>query len=130
MFAPLPCTSLTCLFFFLMIRRPPRSTLFPYTTLFRSPAHAVNLDEHPVLRRLMDEMVSKHAFTHKELSDWLSQAEIRDDIIEAVYRPKEGLPWHEYRKLFVNDARARLGLTFWKAKADTVLRAGHEYGVP
>src|SRR6266849_7122464 len=24
-------------FFFLMMRRPPRSTLFPYTTLFRSP---------------------------------------------------------------------------------------------
>src|SRR5260370_41438894 len=28
--------NLTFLFFFLMIRRPPRSTLFPYTTLFRS----------------------------------------------------------------------------------------------
>src|SRR3712207_8333533 len=27
-------------FFFLMIRRPPRSTLFPYTTLFRSPTCA------------------------------------------------------------------------------------------
>src|SRR4051794_41710766 len=27
-------------FFFLMIRRPPRSTLFPYTTLFRSIRHA------------------------------------------------------------------------------------------
>src|SRR5256885_17259991 len=27
---------LTRFFFFLMIRRPPRSTLFPYTTLFRS----------------------------------------------------------------------------------------------
>src|SRR5947208_12558225 len=27
-------------FFFLMIRRPPRSTLFPYTTLFRSRARA------------------------------------------------------------------------------------------
>src|SRR5438094_4745024 len=27
---------LVCYFFFLMIRRPPRSTLFPYTTLFRS----------------------------------------------------------------------------------------------
>src|SRR2546429_9291920 len=26
-------------FFFLMIRRPPRSTLFPYTTLFRSTGH-------------------------------------------------------------------------------------------
>src|SRR2546429_4170621 len=28
---------MACFFFFLMIRRPPRSTLFPYTTLFRSP---------------------------------------------------------------------------------------------
>src|SRR2546429_4955430 len=36
-------------FFFLMIRRPPRSTLFPYTTLFRSPnmlnvLHMIRLD--------------------------------------------------------------------------------------
>src|SRR3712207_9375836 len=30
--------TLCMLFFFLMIRRPPRSTLFPYTTLFRSQA--------------------------------------------------------------------------------------------
>src|SRR6266404_9132786 len=29
---------ISSLFFFLMIRRPPRSTLFPYTTLFRSKA--------------------------------------------------------------------------------------------
>src|SRR5256885_17071099 len=29
-------------FFFLMIRRPPRSTLFPYTTLFRSERVASN----------------------------------------------------------------------------------------
>src|SRR5258708_24612539 len=29
-------------FFFLMIRRPPRSTLFPYTTLFRSEIRAAN----------------------------------------------------------------------------------------
>src|SRR3954467_12508009 len=30
------CGSVTSCVFFLMIRRPPRSTLFPYTTLFRS----------------------------------------------------------------------------------------------
>src|SRR5437879_13564679 len=34
------------LLFFLMIRRPPRSTLFPYTTLFRS-------DRDPLLVRLL-----------------------------------------------------------------------------
>src|SRR3712207_7306238 len=30
------CSRVFIAFFFLMIRRPPRSTLFPYTTLFRS----------------------------------------------------------------------------------------------
>src|SRR5256885_14633647 len=30
------------IFFFLMIRRPPRSTLFPYTTLFRSVKRALD----------------------------------------------------------------------------------------
>src|SRR3712207_9057664 len=30
------CVRVVIIFFFLMIRRPPRSTLFPYTTLFRS----------------------------------------------------------------------------------------------
>src|SRR2546423_14395176 len=38
-------TSASCFFFFLMIRRPPRSTLFPYTTLFRSALAAVGLLE-------------------------------------------------------------------------------------
>src|SRR5947199_10747961 len=37
-------------FFFLMIRRPPRSTLFPYTTLFRS-RHADRLSPPRSVRR-------------------------------------------------------------------------------
>src|SRR2546427_833971 len=42
-------------FFFLMIRRPPRSTLFPYTTLFRSGAIVapVLIDQDRGLRRLI-----------------------------------------------------------------------------
>src|ERR1041384_8489201 len=34
--SPHLCSCCVVCFFFLMIRRPPRSTLFPYTTLFRS----------------------------------------------------------------------------------------------
>src|SRR2546425_7113547 len=41
-------------FFFLMIRRPPRSTLFPYTTLFRSDGSQRN-------RRYTGERVSRYA---------------------------------------------------------------------
>src|SRR3712207_6022835 len=40
------------MFFFLMIRRPPRSTLFPYTTLFRSRNGAMNVSSgRTMLRR-------------------------------------------------------------------------------
>src|SRR3712207_8258732 len=37
------------MFFFLMIRRPPRSTLFPYTTLFRSRISRLPTDRFTVL---------------------------------------------------------------------------------
>src|SRR2546430_11619562 len=46
---------LAIFFFFLMIRRPPRSTLFPYTTLFRSPAKiaAMAADTSPTSSNVM-----------------------------------------------------------------------------
>src|SRR5258706_607598 len=57
-------------FFFLMIRRPPRSTLFPYTTLFRSPVllavprHALHVGTARVLKVL------------EQLGDVLGRAEL------------------------------------------------------
>src|SRR3712207_6663225 len=39
-------------FFFLMIRRPPRSTLFPYTTLFRSVGTTTEAESEPDLARV------------------------------------------------------------------------------
>src|SRR3712207_9468445 len=39
MFVVILLANTPMMLFFLMIRRPPRSTLFPYTTLFRSPVY-------------------------------------------------------------------------------------------
>src|SRR2546430_8840166 len=47
------------LFFFLMIRRPPRSTLFPYTTLFRSRNGEIHRDG--VLRQARGRIVCYQA---------------------------------------------------------------------
>src|SRR3712207_7265202 len=71
-----PCSA--PLFFFLMIRRPPRSTLFPYTTLFRSgvgpgvKSQEVGLGdgtgwqvgEHPVQGRLCADHVDGRSEEH------------------------------------------------------------------
>src|SRR3712207_8719066 len=54
--------------FFLMIRRPPRSTLLPYTTLFRSFIDAAERDWDQVMRdRLADH---GWAMTLEELEAW------------------------------------------------------------
>src|SRR6266849_6959237 len=61
-------------FFFLMIRRPPRSTLFPYTTLFRSRRHrrrTIGGPGHPgVDRRTRDRKSTRLNSSH----EWISYA--------------------------------------------------------
>src|SRR5947207_10273085 len=49
-------------FFFLMIRRPPRSTLFPYTTLFRSDA--IPIADH---RIVIEVTANRHAFVAQQV---------------------------------------------------------------
>src|SRR5438445_10029621 len=56
-------------FFFLMVRRPPRSTLFPYTTLFRSPNRDQFVD---ITRRLTRPgVVRVRCDAHPHMFAWL-----------------------------------------------------------
>src|SRR2546421_1107832 len=70
------------LFFFLMIRRPPRSTLFPYTTLFRSYANQVfdynaTVIEH--LNRVGAVMIGKASMIRSE--EHTSELQSRSDLV-------------------------------------------------
>src|SRR5437660_12834934 len=80
-----PSTYPTLLFFFLMIRRPPRSTLFPYTTLFRSRIHA-NPDGAPTnLRWVVNHVTAR---TTGVLHHLLGQVAVVEhlDQAEALWR--------------------------------------------
>ena len=59
------------LFFFLMIRRPPRSTLFPYTTLFRSQniaiEEAVELPIGKMIGEIEDDSLRKQFLDRVEI---------------------------------------------------------------
>src|SRR3712207_9551440 len=59
-------------FFFLMIRRPPRSTLFPYTTLFRSL---------PILRDLYSRRAETQDLEPWELQTLLWSLNYTDDLL-------------------------------------------------
>src|SRR5690554_293570 len=57
------------IFFFLMIRRPPRSTLFPYTTLFRSNKSFL-LSKTLFSRNILE---LTHLFEFKPLTDYKTE---------------------------------------------------------
>src|SRR6266536_3678753 len=74
-------------FFFLMIRRPPRSTLFPYTTLFRS-RQAGLLPELGALRRAI---VRVHLEARSE--EHTSELQSRGDVVcRRLLEKKKGIP--------------------------------------
>src|SRR3712207_7254576 len=76
--------------FFLMIRRPPRSTLFPYTTLFRSrgsewilrmvlslstlPGGVVDIDDPTSVRRFVDDFLDRKSTRLNSSHDNISYA--------------------------------------------------------
>src|ERR1044071_10047196 len=68
-----------CLVFFLMIRRPPRSTLFPYTTLFRSD------DFHTWLETLPASKIQTENKDRGRSEEHTSELQSREDISYAVF---------------------------------------------
>src|SRR2546421_598021 len=83
-------------FFFLMIRRPPRSTLFPYTTLFRSQS-----------RRL-----AREAFPLIEQKKWReANAKARDAYL---LRPTEPESWRAIARLASRTGQGTAALEWWK----------------
>src|SRR3989441_5412964 len=105
-----------------MIRRPPRSTLFPYTTLFRSVPErlhdllrrrsglaisddpAVQFDDRPDLRGgpTDERLVRRPDVVQREEPFLRLQAELRDDLEDGLPRdPGEvrGGPWGDDRRV-------------------------------
>src|SRR5204863_5556090 len=75
-------TTISLFFFFLMIRRPPRSTLFPYTTLFRSDLNRVRAQSSPCVsmstarRRSMAQRLQATARSEEHTSELQSRRDL------------------------------------------------------
>lgn len=83
-------------------------------------------DDHAAF---IDEMVAKHGFEREPLATLFRGLDTRQDIIDAITRPAEALPWHRYRNIFLTDARADGGVKFWNEYAGTIERAAERFGV-
>jgi membrane-bound lytic murein transglycosylase B len=78
----------------------------------------------------IERMVETHNLDQSQLIRILSNIDINERVLEAISRPAERvLPWHEYRQIFLNDARINGGVEFWINYADTIQKASESYGV-
>src|SRR5258708_34409394 len=86
------------LIFFLMIRRPPRSTLFPYTTLFRSARVAsimenTNLSKQQQVSEIMRQMLTQaqtagQYFTNDQIKEMTRKVSAEVDLVHQQTQNK------------------------------------------
>lgn len=91
---------------------------------------AVTKITEPKIEKFVDKMVKTHKFDEKELKTLLLNASYQEDVISAMKRPAEKLPWHRYKKIFLKPNRIEGGVKFWQENKETLDRAYKKYGVP
>jgi membrane-bound lytic murein transglycosylase B len=91
---------------------------------------AVSVSDYPYLGAMVDRLVTKHGLDRQDLIQTFDKVTLRPEVVEAMKRPAEHMPWYRYEPIFVNPAQVRNGLRFWNAHKDVLARATRETGVP
>ena len=96
-----------------------------------APAPATDgLLQRADVQRFIDEVALRQGIPPGEISTILSQARLSSQIVAAISRPAEALPWHRYRRIFLQPDRVAGGVQFWRDNAPALERASGVYGVP
>ena len=92
--------------------------------------HAVEVDAYPELVSMVEQLVSEKGLDRERLNFWLTDARIDQDIIQAMQRPAERLPWHRYRLRFLTRSSIRNGGKFLARYSDVFRQAETRFGIP
>src|SRR3712207_8840731 len=99
-----------------MIRRPPRSTLFPYTTLFRSPRWSRRYPSQPEILRYFERFTDRFDLR----SSLVSGTEVADATWDDDARV-----WRDRKSTRLNSSHANISYAVFCLKKKA-LRARHE----
>ena len=75
-------------------------------------------------------MVDKHQFDPEVIEQILQNAEIKPQILQAMNKPAEALPWYKYRAIFMTEKRIAAGVKFWQDNNATLTTVSQQTGVP
>lgn len=89
-----------------------------------------NTAQRQDVQAFIERIADTHNFERGELQRLFEQVKIQPEIIEAMERPYEAKPWHQYRPIFVTQARMEEGAAFLRQHHSVLQRAESKYGVP
>jgi len=84
---------------------------------------------HPGTDDFVKRAASEYELPESEVRALLMEAEYKQSIVDAISRPAEGKPWHEYRLIFLKDRRISKGVDFWKENRELIAEASKKFGV-
>jgi len=91
------------------------------------PAASASADEEATF---ITETAAQTGIDEAEIRSLLSQATRQERILTAISRPAEAKPWHEYRPIFLGEARIAAGRAFLREHAGQLAQVEAETGVP
>jgi len=107
-----------------------RTIRTPLLILFSLLATAGPVAAHPGAEAFAERLADDDEMDVEFVRRTLENAEYQQSIIDAITRPAESKPWHEYRKIFVRDTRIDGGVEFWRANRPLLERVASQFGVP
>lgn len=85
---------------------------------------------HPGAEAFARELAEQSDLDIEYVRSSIKGARFQQSIIDAITRPAEAKPWHEYRSIFVRETRIDGGVEFWRANRPLIERVATEFGVP
>lgn len=104
--------------------------LLSLTSLSSSFAAESSLTDRDEVKTFINNMVEKHQFDRLTLEKYLNEAKYQPNIIKAMTKPAEKLPWYRYEPIFLSEKRIQEGVTFWKENEAYLKQAQEQYGIP
>ena len=88
------------------------------------------LDETTEIEPFVRRLAEQSDLDPQPLRRLLRQAAVQQEVLDAISRPAEAMPWRAYRPIFLTDTRTARGVEFWREHRPTLERAEGRFGVP
>lgn len=85
--------------------------------------------QHPGAEEFAATAAAEYGLDAEEVMRLLEGARFKQSIVDAMTRPAEGKPWHEYRPIFITDKRIDGGVEFWRENEALIAKAAEQFRV-